>query len=125
MPDAPPLVIRDARPDEMEKVSEVIRAAYAEYEAGMPDGRWERYMHHAAELWSQPDAPDLLVAEVEGRPVGAVTYFPKGAATGGGGWPTDWAGIRLLGVHPQARGLGIGRALVEACIARARAQGAV
>jgi ribosomal protein S18 acetylase RimI-like enzyme len=37
--------------------------------------------------------------------------------------PQDMASLRMLGVDPAERGRGIGRALIEACIAESRARG--
>src|SRR5205814_10435418 len=70
------------------------------------------------------ESAELFVAELDGRLVGTVTFYPSGPGSAEQGWPNDWAGIRLLGVAPEARGQGAGRALIEALIERARAQGA-
>jgi ribosomal protein S18 acetylase RimI-like enzyme len=67
-----------------------------------------------AELWVAADATGVL---------GSVTYCPPGSrycelATG-----PDQGEFRMLAVAPRARRGGIGRALVEHCIARSRSLG--
>jgi DNA-binding MarR family transcriptional regulator/GNAT superfamily N-acetyltransferase len=61
-----------------------------------------------------PQAEQAWVAESEGAIVGSVFLV---RAT------TEVAKLRLLYVEPHTRGLGIGRALVEACIEAARTKG--
>jgi DNA-binding MarR family transcriptional regulator/GNAT superfamily N-acetyltransferase len=77
---------------------------------GLVSGIMARF---AAEF--DPAREDAWVAEHDGRVVGSI-FLMKGddPAT---------AKLRLLYVEPAVRGLGIGRTLVDACIARARALG--
>jgi GNAT superfamily N-acetyltransferase len=124
MSNPPSVVVRDTRPDEFDAVGSLIRAAYAEYAPAMPEGRWERYMQNATDLPGRLEDAVLIVAELDNRLVGTITYYPDGALPTSGAWPKGWVGLRLLGVHPHVRGLGIGHALMQECIGRARAQGA-
>ena len=101
----------------------VIAAAYAEYATVIPSALYEPYLAELLDLDVRAEATELIVAEVHGEIVGAVTFYPDAAAEGLG-WPSGWTGIRALAVDPRHRGRGIGDALVETCIARSRHNGA-
>ena len=116
--------IRDALPIEMDEAAAVVGAAYGEYAASMPPELWEGYHADIVDVRSRLHESELIVAEHEERMAGTVTFYPPGDRQGRSAWPDEWAGIRLVAVHPDSRGLGIGRALTEECISRARTMGA-
>ena len=117
------LIIRDARPGELDQVSELLKKAYSQYESFIPDQSWKEYLENVIDVRSRLPEADLIVAESNGRLVGTVTLYLKYSNRPQEGWPEGWAGIRLLAVHPDFRGQGIGAALMEECICRCREQG--
>jgi GNAT superfamily N-acetyltransferase len=60
---------------------------------------------------AEVDRAQAWIAEVDGAPAGCILCVPRDEST---------ARLRLLLVTPRARGLGIGRMLVDACVGFAR-----
>ena len=112
--------IRDASVEELDQVALLIRDAYLEYQAAFPPEVWEGYARDIMDVRSRLDTSELIVAERAGILVGAVTFYPNASQGEQAGWPPGYAGVRLLAVHPDARGTGIGRALMDECLRRSR-----
>jgi DNA-binding MarR family transcriptional regulator/GNAT superfamily N-acetyltransferase len=62
-----------------------------------------------------PARDDAWIAQADGRMIGSI-FLVRGETPGA-------AKLRLLYVEPDARGMGVGRMLVEACVARAKSLG--
>src|SRR5262250_248613 len=119
------VVIRDMRHDELDAVRRVTLAAYGEYAAIMPEPLWLGYRRQLLATLETGDPIERIVAEREGSIVGSVLLFPPATdAYGGAAASVDYPEVRLLAVVPEARGHGIGVALMEECARRARRAGA-
>jgi GNAT superfamily N-acetyltransferase len=121
---AAPLLIRDARLEELDTIVALLLAAYQQYADVLPPAAWEAYARDIANVRGRLPESELIVAETGGRIIGTVTFYPVYAGMAEAGSRTARAGFRLLAVHPEARGHGVGRRLVEECIRRARQRGA-
>jgi GNAT superfamily N-acetyltransferase len=120
------LTIRDASPAEERLIADLTLRAYEEYAAIMEPAAWAGLRDAIVEALATASRADRIVAESNGRLVGSVLLFPPRVASYGdrlvGG--LHWPEVRLLAVDPEARGLGIGKALMRECIRRAAAAGA-
>ena len=112
------VTIREAADDELDTVSSLIVDAYAEYAAQMSPDAWSSFANEIANVRGRMGDATLLVAEQDGNIVGSVTVF-----SGWRGAQEGTAGVRLLSVPPDKRGGGVGRALMEGSIQRAREAG--
>jgi GNAT superfamily N-acetyltransferase len=121
------LRLRDARPDDRDAIRAVTLAAYQEYATQLPAPHWDQYRQNILETLTDVAPAEQIVAEEGGTIVGAALLYPAQAtAYGPHGGPVPMAApeVRLLAVRPAARGRGIGRALMQECVRRARASGA-
>jgi predicted N-acetyltransferase YhbS len=114
--------VREARKPDHPAIRDLLTAAYQEYESALPPGGLEYYLGDLLDLDGRAGTGQLLVAELQDRIAGTVTFF-RDAAVEGLGWPHGWAGLRALGVDPALRGRGIGRRLMRECRDRARLLG--
>jgi GNAT superfamily N-acetyltransferase len=114
--------IRDARPEDRDAASAVTLTAYGEYAGRMEPQAWAGLEAAVrAALASDDAAVQRMVAECDGEIVGSVMLYPPSSDAYAGYTEAATAPeLRLLAVAPSARGLGVGTALVEECIRRAR-----
>jgi ribosomal protein S18 acetylase RimI-like enzyme len=124
-----PLTIRDLRSDEHEALGKLMVEVYSGL-AGFPTpAEQPRYYELLANIGAFADKPGvrvLVAVTADGEIAGGVVYFADMAQYGSGGIATsirDASGIRLLGVAPEFRQSGAGKALTAACIELAREAG--
>ena len=113
--------IRDYQSADTVAVDRIALAAWEQYRPAFSD--WARSTVSLARAAHFAKETELLVAEDDDLVVGFVCYVGPGRDREDIFDPS-WALVRLLSVDPVARGRGIGRALSEATIERARRDGA-
>jgi GNAT superfamily N-acetyltransferase len=117
-PGRPDVLVRPARPQEYAEIGRLLVAAYGPSGMAPEEPYWESLRDTVART---RDA-EVWVAEVGGRLAGTVTWAGHGsgqreiAAEGE-------AEFRMLAVDPARQGEGIGGALVDAVVRRARDDG--
>lgn len=115
--------IREARPAEYAETGVVTAYAYREFFAEAA-AELQAYLEEIADVAGRAPRTTILVAVDGDRIIGSAT-LELDSRTDEDAEPLapDEAHIRMLGVHPDARGAGVGKRLMAACEQRAREVG--
>jgi ribosomal protein S18 acetylase RimI-like enzyme len=116
--------IRQLEPNEFDEAGAATAGAYEEF--GWAVSPNADYMDRVADIGRRAPHAMILGAFEDGRVLGTVTLELEDRIPGGHPRPPlepDQSHVRMLGVAPEARRGGVGRALMEACIREARRAG--
>lgn len=115
-----------ASEDRIDEIASLLQSAYREFEPGPDEPErpaWTDYFENEIpDVRGRWPFTEVLVVIEDDRVIAATTYIPDASdpRMGEDRWPEGYAAMRLLGVHPDARGRGLGRLLTLACLDRAR-----
>lgn len=113
--------LRNFEPADADAVNALALRAFGQFRGAYSD--WETFAGNIGRMASLAESGELIVAEERGRIVGAVVYVGPHRCRQPF-FDAEWAILRMLVVDPDFRGRGIGRLLTDACISRARCDGA-
>lgn len=113
--------IREALPHEFEALGRITVDAYRHLQGGKPLGDYEDSLVDVA--GRAADSVVLVAVDDAGELLGGVTYVPDSTREMSEFEDPEAAGIRMLAVRPDRQRGGTGRALTEACVVRAHADG--
>jgi GNAT superfamily N-acetyltransferase len=108
---------------ELDEIAALLAPGLERYRGGGGDRILDAYLLDLLDVRSRFDVAETYVAVRNERIVGSVAFYPDVILEGWSNLPAGWAGFRALVVDPHVRGAGIGRALVDRCLERARAVG--
>ena len=117
-PDASPLTVEPARPDDYARIAQLTVDVYVRGGLATP-----AYAPELADVAGRAGRSELLVVrDAGGHVVGSVALVLTGDF-GNVITSDEEAAFRMLVVDPAARGQGVGQLLVSTCLDRARAAG--
>ena len=114
------ILIREASVQELVAIEALVKTAYQEFKVLFPEEVWQAWMANIGAT-VHSGAGVVMVAEGTGKIQGVVKFYPDAGQAAMGQWPQGAAAMRVLAVHPESRGQGLGTLLTRACIDRARA----
>jgi predicted N-acetyltransferase YhbS len=113
--------IRSVRSEEYESVGDLVEAAFYQL---LGDTLSNEYAIELRDVSSRAKSAEVFVALVDETIVGSVTYVGDATSPFAEDLQGGEVGIRMLAVAPSFQGEGVGRALMEFCRLKARADGA-
>ncbi len=119
-----PIIVNELVREEIEIVRCVLVESYQQYEAHFTPQAWEDYSKRIASSIENPNVDKILVAKLDQDILGSLQLFQSAEkAYEKAELQIQAPIIRLLGVHPSARGRGVAQALLKTVINDAEAHG--
>lgn len=113
----PTVTIRPIAPGDNQSLARIIRDTLTEFGANHPGTVYYDPTTDALYELFQQKGSWYLVAEINGKLVGGGGIFPTD------GLPADTCELVKMYLLPEARGLGLGKRLIESCMEKAREMG--
>ena len=113
--------LRNYLPVDAQRIDALAVSAFSQFKDAYAD--WPVFLAKISSMSALSETGEIIVAELAGDIAGAVAYIGPGKEKAAFFRP-EWPVMRMLVVAPGARGHGVGRALAEECLARARRDGA-
>ncbi len=113
-------MLRDYAVNDAEAVNRLALAAFDQFKTEYSD--WPAMAASVGTMSALAEQGEIVVAEIAGTIAGAVAYISAHRRKAEY-FDQTWPIIRMLVVDPPRRGAGLGRALSEECMRRARRDG--
>jgi len=119
------VLIDRLKEEDKERYVEVLVESYAQYEKHYPSKEaWQDYISDIRNSVNHPHSAEIFVAKKGEDILGGLQLFiGSGNAYNRPELEIDSTIVRLLGIHPKARGLGIAKKLLDKSVEFARARG--
>jgi GNAT superfamily N-acetyltransferase len=115
--------VREIEPEEYGEAGEVLVLAYSDFVDPAQPG-WDEHLDLVRDIAGRIDRTVVLAAVEDGRVLGSATIeLDDVIGDDDPELPPGVAFLRMVGVHPDARRRGVGRALVQEVVSRARRAG--
>ena len=107
------ITVRNIRPSDNPELAKIVRDTMLEFGVNRPNTVYfDPTTDHLFELFQKKGAV-YNVTEIEGKITGGAGIYPTD------GLPADTCELVKMYLVPEARGLGLGRMLIEKCLAQA------
>ncbi|MDQ7949743.1 MAG: GNAT family N-acetyltransferase [Pedobacter sp.] len=110
-------IIRPIASHDNAELAQLIRSVLKEFKANKPGTAYfDEETAHLYEVFQRPNSA-YWVVELEGKIIGGGGIYPTN------GLPADTCELVKLYLYPEARGLGLGKAIIQKCLEAAKAFG--